>query len=369
MALPVNRRIIIEGEVARIVETTVIAETPLSALSEYLETYKPTVLPILPHNTCHVAYDPNTKVGQLVVEIAPTRHHLKFHYRNGDFDTDHVDYSRRDHNDLAVFHIQMPWLYLAYSFILDTADNSRDNTTGREQRLQNFTITDVHFYARPRPVTANDNSLWVMPLANVYGDGRICWGTTTASTGSLAERINDQVNMFTSTTFNNDLGLNTPNAYDSYDAWEKASSDPTCFTAWEEFTRTPPVTLANFSPEPLPDLRAVFNVPPPPPIFTIGRAREWFTTITLPQRRAFLLAMQRAIDETAAPEPEPPTFTLPPSPPLPALDLTPTIDLAELARQALAETRDADLRNDDEEEEDDEDEDNRPNLPGEPVTW
>lgn len=296
-----TQRIIISGDRVQVVEESITAEAPLNAISQFLERRLPATFPILPRGTVAAGYDPNNRHGALLVEQTPRTHNISVHIANGDPNSTNADIRRagQGHNRTANFKLSLPWMYFLYDFDFQM----------RGDALHSFMIRDVHLFMRPTAISAATDRLWPARLANIYAEGRICWGSTSAENESLAGRINDQVANFFDTTFNTDLGMPAPHTYDSYVAWEQASADnPLCWiewTDWNSLARTTEVGPRIIGDRPAADVsHAGIDLPPTPERFTFARARQWYLSLPEATRRRWVAAMTSAeTEDEAAPEP------------------------------------------------------------------
>lgn len=303
------QRIEIEGQIARVVEQTTLYETTLEQLMPQLVTRLPTYLPILPDQTKVVAFNPETKRGGLLIEQPPARRNLRIFNDRGA--TNGPDARRQNENadNIGVFHLQMPWVYFFYGFTVGIDGEAFNEDT----ILQDFRLDQGFYLWRNEKLTSMDDRLWRGKVPNVDNGSWICWGYTRHDTSSLAERINDMVKNFSSTTFNYHLDAPKPNKYRSYTAWEEDSlKDPLCYLNWDEWTSDQTVvgTVSQFFTRhvdtplgPVADLsRSTDVIPEPPAQFTVARALDWMNNLPEHRRAQFLHALRRWTDNTPAPE-------------------------------------------------------------------
>lgn len=273
-------RIIIEGNIARWVREEVINEASLESLAPHLTTRLSTTLPVLPqHATRYVSFDPEAGNGIIVVETTPKRHTMVVRHSSHSAHTE--DAARRDNDGLSRFNVQLPYQYFAYSFTVRERDG----------RLSNFTIDRSHLFWAKDPVRSPDDQLWVARCPNVDSGGGICWGSTTSDSSSLSARIDDLVNNFYTTTFNEDLGHLTP-FDDSLLRWEADSEDPLAYRNWpmwdgtsrplsaiHQYLRTAePTNMAELNPTHV-------DLPVLPENFTVARAQQWIASLSDGARR------------------------------------------------------------------------------------
>ena len=260
----------------------------------------PSVTPILPWGSRLVAYDPGSKNGVLAVEVPATIVTLKMHFDTGQNGATTEDYARRDRqSNRAIFKIAMPHLVFANEFTYDETAATGAQRIGQAAR---FAIGRVRLYWRPAPLRDHTDGLWSASIPNLYGDGGICWGNTTADTTTFAARIEDQIKNFFTNGFTNHLGMKKPDDVNSYVDWEmETAADPVCWLNWPLWSTPAPRTFASLATgittEPLVAPTLTMNLPEPPRVFGIGRAREWIGTLDERAQRVVLEAMRDALTE------------------------------------------------------------------------
>lgn len=308
-----TQQIIIEDGIARIVEQSIIGEAPLAALSDLIVTRKPTIFPVVPDHTRLAAFDPNSGKGMLFIEKSPSVELITVHWDQGNYGAVDIDYSRRDGDDNTEFRLPLPWLYFAYTFQTIPGDG-RDHTVYGVDTLVRFSIIEADLFWRKEQMRSADDMLTVAKLPNVESTAHICWGGTRADTTSLSARIDEQTKTFFRTIFNNHLRMPMPADYTSYTAWEKDADKLLAWMSWDnewDPTNTTQVKAldhinACFATAPtagqaigLRDGGANWDLPEPPNIFTIGRARQWARNLDPRARRAMLAAIE--VELAAAP--------------------------------------------------------------------
>lgn len=285
------QQIIIEGDIAKIVQTEVIAQAPVSSITGFLERRLPTTFPLLPDHTRLAAFDPETKRGMFLVEHAPLKTAIQLHEDRDEERIADIDRPRFDNQLRAVFNVLFPYQYFAYPFQI-TADH--------EGRITQFYLGDIYLYWAPNQITTYDDPLWYADLNNIDSDARVCWGQTTTGEETLSRRIDAQVKTFAATVFNGHLGMH-PAGYDSFTEWEAlaANPDPLAYSDLPLFAKPPETTVRAIlerhwegDPPPIAADRTNQNFTPPPPgHFTLTRAREWAAALDPNQRRLFLNAL------------------------------------------------------------------------------
>lgn len=295
-------RIVIEGSIVRHERIDVVSESALSELEQHLVRYEATTFPVLPHGTVFLSYDRNTGVGMLLVETKPQRISLGILHRRGENREDAAHNLGADR--INRFTVQLPYQYFAFKFRLNI------NPTGAPY---NFTVDAYHLYWRRLPFTKPDDTLIVAHLPNVNDRGGICWGSTLEHTpnDNLATRISAMVNMFPHTTFNEDLGHQTPFGT-SLLRWEQDSENPLNYMNWEIWENAAQLTTSDIAarlampPLPIAEINPYhIEIPELPENFTVGRAREWLNGLPEGTRRRMLLAITEQAEDLGEPVPTP----------------------------------------------------------------
>jgi hypothetical protein len=145
-------------------------------------------------------------------------------------------------------------------------------------------------------------------LPNVYGDGRICFGSTGANAEqSLAQRINQTANEFYVSMFNRDLTIRRPNGSRSWTPWERMTvKDPTGWMKWTDWNSNSgqrfhsmdglvadlgighSVMAARLEP-----MISADPIPEVPMGATFGRISEWLDGMTTDQRARLAYSIDR----------------------------------------------------------------------------
>lgn len=303
-----TRRIIIEGQMVRLVEEAIVGETTLNDLRPLLATRAPTIFPVQPDHTRIAAFNPEKKKGIIIIELLPARHNLRVFYDRGEIGCTPRDYGRADDQQRANFNIQLPYQYFVYTYELETRGD-----LNYDGQIADFTLNRGDLYWRKEPLTGITDLLIPAQIWNVR-NAQICWGYQRHDTQTLAQRIDDMVKNFPFTDFTAHYGSPVPNGYDDYTAWEEASEgNPFVFRDWTDFDtayghgltvkslidraieNTDEVLLADTT-------RTFDAIPEPPPMFTIGRAIDWFENLPENLRPRFLWALNRYLTGAEPPE-------------------------------------------------------------------
>lgn len=252
-----------------------------------IEKRAPVFVPVLPSGTRAVYWDPTDLAVQRLSVMIEREPHIM-----------NLDYQGTNHR------VTVP--YTRFVFYAWTRDPSQP---------LNWMLEDYRvFWSDRRYSDPARQDMVAAKLPNVYGDGRICFGSTAAdSDQSLADRLDQTVNEFFVSEFNSDLGIHLPDDLAGWRAWERMTeSNPTGWTEWPEWgpqyskyswdniTGGTGITTAGraapvIAPNPIPPL--VLGA-------TFGRVNEWLDTLDPAQRFRLAEALSQRDDYEDAPEPE-----------------------------------------------------------------
>jgi hypothetical protein len=279
-------KIIIEGDTVRHVREETLSQATLASLAPHLTTRLPTTHPVLPQNPARFVYfDPEAGRGLILIERKPQQHTIAVRHRGTSYA---ADAARRDADGFSRFAVQLPFQYFAYTF------RNQVNVPGQ---LINFTVDKSFLFWAREPIRAPNDVVYVAPCPNVDTSGSICWGGTISDSSSLSARLDDLVNNFFTTTFNEDLGHRTPFGNSLLD-WETNSTEPLAYRSWpfwDSATAIPVSGIATHIGEAPPTNIAELNpshidLPTLPANFTVARAREWLDGLSDGARRRILMA-------------------------------------------------------------------------------
>lgn len=317
------QRIEIEGELVRVIDVNVLQQARLADVLPHIEN-RPPITMFHPRSVIFTHWDesdPQNKRVKFLCELPPAVRSI-------------VKSDRR-------YRIALPWTYFVFSF----------STAGDVSVGANWQIIDYFvFHTRDR-VRNLDSRLWTAFLPNVYEDGRICFGSTGVRTDQpLADRVDEMVNNWYLTQFNNDVhgtrhhplpyGGRLPNGWA---LWVNATTEggASSYLNWPEWNQTNGedgvssftvrealgIVEANvrtgnrladhirISPERVLNPSVTDAIPPIIAPMTFGRSEEWLRTLTPVQRHRLNVALQTIITETPdavqAPEPDPRDAAMP----------------------------------------------------------
>lgn len=291
-------QIIIEGDVVRHVRTELLAESQFSELAPFLTTRLATTLPVLPqHPVRYISFDPDNGRGLMLVETKPGRHIIQVRHTG---DRYQLDAERRDEDGLSRYNVQLPYQYFAYPFTM---------VTGADQALRSFTVGRAFLFWAKDAIRDLADTVHPARCPNVDEAGSICWGSTSSDSTSLSARIDDLVNNFYLTIFNEDLGHLTPFGTSLLD-WENESDDPLAWRDWDYWNNVravplneittylgsaPPTNMASLDP-------SFVDMPELPTNFTVARAQTYLESLSPGAHRRLLAALATV----PAPDPEEP---------------------------------------------------------------
>jgi hypothetical protein len=186
----------IDGNLAQLIEERVIHSAPTDQLLPLLSRDRDTFLTNMPNGIRHVFYGGDNETLAIVIEQQPTTR------------TIHLN----DWNQTRRHRIAIPWIYFVFTAVKIPGPRG------------SFRLEDWRVYCSPERVTRYDQSLYALPVNNVYDNGGICFGTAAAPPGAnLGEHIDNLVSAFWNSQFNMDVRPRLP--YDSYETWDQATQD------------------------------------------------------------------------------------------------------------------------------------------------
>ena len=314
------QRIEIEGELVRVIHVDVVQSARLEDVLPHIEN-RPPISMFHPRSAIYTHWNesnPANKQVKYLLELPPgIRSIIKSGYR---------------------YRIALPWTYFVFSFT-----TASDVNYGPNWQIIDYFV----FHARDR-VRDMESRLWSAFLPNVYEDGRICFGSTSPPIDQpLADRVDQYVNDWYQTQFNNDVhgsrlhplpyGGRLPNGWN---LWVTATTErgASSYLDWPEWNQTqeedgaPSFTVAQaLGIIPDPNTRHAYHMPivpnrpaiatvadAIPPIqfpMTFGRSEEWLRTLEPTQRHRLHQALNLIIAETPdavqAPEMDPRDAAMP----------------------------------------------------------
>jgi hypothetical protein len=181
----VPRQLIIEGELVREVDVTVLRETRLADMMPFIAESKPLIIGRLPKSAIIVGWDetdPRRKRASFLCEVMPGVRNMRYNNRR--------------------YNISLPWTYFLFDFTTpgDPADGNA-LWAPENQRI---------YWAREQ-VTSLDSRVGTALIPNCDTAGGICYGTTGVPGDiRLDIRVDRLVEEFWRTTFTHDSGTGSP---------------------------------------------------------------------------------------------------------------------------------------------------------------
>lgn len=271
------QRIVIEGDVVRVIEETEVRVAALKDLMPHLERRLPVSVGPLPLGTLFLSYDKDGKRFSIAIERPPILQTIRVHYKTNNGARDDTT---RDRDNLGNASFTLPLPYSIWTF------------AGKIDNNNYLSVDSGSYWWSPRHIAAPEDELYAAIMPNIFAGGDICWGGTGA-TGNGFDRLGTLVNEFLTTEFNDHLAPRFPPPYQSYTEWEAAGKvDPNCWRNWD-WARYDKATLkAQLAPDkPLANYNFDFVIPAPPPSFTLERARDWIRRIPERDRSVMLAAI------------------------------------------------------------------------------
>lgn len=254
-------RIEIEGGVQRTIEYSVTSEVPLAAVLAHVERVPRVLTPVLPRSTVAVAWDESDsaqKRMEILLEMPPGIRTITYQGREGDVN----------------HRLMFPWTY--FLFTLSTANSDRNT----EWMIGTHRV----YWSQRRITNLQEGRLMPARMANIYEDGRICFGGTAPDASlPLADRLDTIVNQFYASNFNRDLTLRYPGDYRNFAAWAAASAaTPTAWQNWDNWVNEAQPVSDILSPELYNAPPIVVNgvIPSYTPGLTFGASEEWLRRLS-----------------------------------------------------------------------------------------
>lgn len=272
----------IAGGLVSLVDRTVQYSVPMSEWLTRIEKRNPIVTPVLPLGTRAVYWDPTDATNQTLVVLIEEQPKMIRMNLNG-----------------ITHELSIP--YTRFFFYAKTSDP----TNMSEWRLNDYKI----FWSKTQYGDPNKRDMIRALLPNVYVDGRICFGSTAANAAqSLAQRLNQTVNEFYVSEFNNDLVIRRPNNARTYREWVRmTASNPTGWTEWNDWNESMGLheytsyndlvsnNIDRFAP-----MLAAEPIEAIPLGASFGRLREWLDTLEAGQKSRLLQTM--IADQATSPD-------------------------------------------------------------------
>lgn len=283
-----SEKIIIDGDLVQVVETVIQRTVSLADWLPTIERRVPVDLPVLPNNTRGVWFDTSDNslhMMLLMIEVPPEIIPLN---KSG-----------------TVHNVMIPWTRFVFYC------TNRSGLASPAWRLDDYRV----FWSKNRYNAPDATDMIRALVPNVYSDGRICFGSTGANANqSIADRLNQTVNEFYRTTFNNDLGIPYPNGWRGFRAWATATiKDPLGWMTWPDFEDYSNYShwswdnlIRDWSSSRVSRTADVVTADPIPPLAlgaSFGRTFEWLNDLTPIQR----MRIRQSISEI----PEDTTISLP----------------------------------------------------------
>lgn len=270
----------IQGNLAQIVERRVTRQVPLEEALRNLQTAIPVTFPTIGRTQVFGHYDASQrglKRTYILSEIPAGIKNISKNIAGGR--------ARR-------YRLAMPWTYLWFGAETGNADSNAA-----------WSINDYKIFQSRTRYSGIDQEMIVARLPNVYGDGRICWGTTGASpNATLADRIDQLTNEWFLSRFNTDLdgGVPLPYGEPNYRRWvAETRENPSCWQNWPEWASrnvikyTVRSLLANAG-ETIRTEEIVLpnSIPEVPVRLTFGSWEQWWSRIPEEERVRARISME-----------------------------------------------------------------------------
>ena len=168
----------------------------LAKCIEVIKSDKEVILPIFIKNLIH--FEQNNNIYKLILEYNPFMYTMALNLRTG--------------QATAKYEIYLPYM----QFYLQIQD------LGTHLKISNSRVSCTN-----KPLSSLEDTVYVPPLYNIYGNGTICYGSQAALTHSTSvfEHAKKFVDSFFSSEFSVDIGMKGPPEFPNIDAYVKLSKE------------------------------------------------------------------------------------------------------------------------------------------------
>lgn len=188
----------IEGGIARLVTRQIKYEVPTSDLAQHLVKAQPSTSPILPTGTVALHLNPEQKRYAALVERPPrtelirlgvTRLTIEDWYDKLGLD-DPIEWPHQ-------LSLPIPWEYYWFDGQIEPRFAGSASV---------YVMENTYLYWSPSRLQNWGDYVYPAQLPNINDNGSICWGDVSSNNDSFAAKINELVNTFYQSEFNDDWG-------------------------------------------------------------------------------------------------------------------------------------------------------------------
>lgn len=276
----------IQGELVQVVETQVVRQIKLQDFMPLMVKEMPVTLPVLPRTAVFVHYDPTHPTQKRINFLCEVPAGIKTITK----DNKHIGSKRR-------YRLSFPWTYFWITAVSQGA------------RLDSFAIDNYKCLHSREKFSKLPGEFRVAFLPNIYHDsGEICFGATGAPVGSLADQVDDIVNSFYLTEFNDDLDRSEmvwPFGGNNLKNWVEATEKMGTaayknMPEWDNSARrkfTIDDLIGSASKIRTTKIEGSVIIPEIPTPMTFGRAEEWLRNLSPQDRGRIKVAMGNLIED------------------------------------------------------------------------
>lgn len=282
----------IEGELASIVQKTIVRQMPLKDLMPHLVQKVPVTVPTLPRSAVFTHWDesnPQQKKLYILAEMPPGVRTIMKHIRGT--------------NQRRRYRLAFPWSYFWFVAV--------------QEGTRTWALTNYNAYHAPKKYEGMNDDLFVAFIPNVYRqNGNICFGSAGVNPNqSIADQIDWLVNNWYVTEFNGDLDgeMVYPFGGTTFKPWVDATANSS--NAWKDFpewtngarVKTNVTALLGPANQPrVTEIRAEWAIPEIESPFTFGRAEEWLASLRAIDRGRLKIALENIVAENPSAVETPP---------------------------------------------------------------
>lgn len=277
----------IQGELVQVVERQVVRQIKLQDLMPHMVKELPVTLPVLPRTAVFVHYDPTNPTAKRINFLCEVPAGIRT-----------ITKENKTGGNKRRYKLAFPWTYFWITAV------------SQGTKLDSFVIDNYKaLHSRNRFTKVEGSEFYVAFLPNIYSvSGEICFGSTGAPVGSLADQVDDIVNNFYLTEFNDHLDRTDmvwPYGGSNFKNWVEATEVKGAaayktFPEWDNGARTK-FTMADLigtsSKLRTERIEGSVVIPEIPSPMTFGRAEEWFKNLSKQDRGRLKIAMENLVED------------------------------------------------------------------------
>lgn len=266
----------IEGNIARIVTKNVVRQVPLSEIMKRIEKVPAITLPTLARSQVFAHQQPGNGSETYLYALCELPPGIRSITKNN---------KRTSPRGMRRYRLSIPWTYFWF----------QARTNDSREREQRWAVYDTRVFVSNSQYQGINHPMIVAPFPNLDSMGTVCWGSTsTLANQSLASQLDQKVNEWFLSDFNDDLDshCHLPYGERNYLRWVTESrEDANSWRSWPEFSdpdrRITVTSLLEQHGIELTEAQRFTGggfIPPVNLPMTFGRWEEWWATIPYEER-------------------------------------------------------------------------------------